>query len=169
MKPSGSSPGSAAAASPWWAAVHRTAVASRTRWLVTSTGPVDRGDRDKIPDDGWLGEINNDEDVDAVTLGSQTFAVCDSKHGGVRYRSTSKNVADGTSQGKTAHCNGDEEVIGGGVISHSSYAHGMYVVDTYNIPTNDGWYGRVHNWPNRTARTASSPSRRSALGDLDEG
>ena len=119
---------------------------------VNSTGPVDLGDPDKVPDDGWRGEINNDEDVDAITLGANTYAICDSKHGGVRYRSESRNVHDGATVSKDVHCKGHERIIGGGVVSHSAYKHGLYVVDTYNIAGDDGWYGRVDNYPTADAK-----------------
>ncbi len=121
--------------------------------IVSSTGPVDLGDPDKVPDDGWRGEVNNDEDGGAATLGATTYAICDSKHGDVRYRSLSRNVHDGQIVSKDVHCKGRERVIGGGVVSHSAYRHGLYVTDSFNIAGDDGWVAHVDNWPTPDGKT----------------
>ena len=54
---------------------------------INSTGPVDLGDKDKVPDDGWHGELNNDEDASGTRWTCKVSAFCDTKHNNVHYRS----------------------------------------------------------------------------------
>ena len=111
---------------------------------VNSLGPVDLRDRDKAPDDGWRGEVNNRQDGGAETVEVTTYAVCDSKHEKLRYRSRTMKVVDGLLKGKTASCNKGEQLMGGGLISTSTYKQGVYVTDSFR--TLEGvWFGQVHN------------------------
>jgi hypothetical protein len=112
---------------------------------ANSSGPVDLGDRDKVPDDGWRADVNNDEDPGGASEGGVVYAICDTEHN-LRYRSASLSIADGALEEKLVGCPQDRQAIGGGVISHSAYRHGLYVSDTYPA-VNDRWAARVHNWP----------------------
>ena len=67
---------------------------------VNSLGPVDLRDRDKAPDDGWRAEVNNRQDGGAETVEVTTYAVCDSKHEKLRYRSRTMKVVDGAAEGQ---------------------------------------------------------------------
>ena len=112
---------------------------------VSSTGPVDLGDQDKIPDDGWRAEVNNDEDASGDTLQIRAHAFCDTKHNNVSYRSKTTKLSDGELDGAIVKCGQDGLLIGGGVLSHSDYSHGLYVSDTFK--DGSAWESRVANWP----------------------
>jgi hypothetical protein len=129
---------------------------------INSTGPIDLDDRDKIPDDGWHGEVNNDEDASGDTLDMKVHAFCDTKHNNVSYRSKTTKVTDGDLEGAIVKCRHDGHLIGGGVLSHSSYPHGLYVSDTYK--DQDAWESRVANWPTPDAKTRKITTTAICLG-----
>jgi hypothetical protein len=129
---------------------------------VSSTGPVDLGDGDQIPDDGWRAEINNDEDASGDTLQIRAHAFCDTKHKNVRYRSKTTKLSDGELDGAIVKCGPDGLLIGGGVLSHSDYSHGLYVSDTYK--DGSAWESRVANWPTPDGKQRKTTTTAICLG-----
>lgn len=129
---------------------------------VSSTGPVDLGDPDKIPDDGWRAEVNNDEDASGDTLQIRAHAFCDTKHNNVSYRSKTTKLGDGELDGAIVKCGDGAKLIGGGVLSRSSYSHGLYVSDTFK--DGDAWESRVANWPTPDAKQRKTTTTAICLG-----
>ena len=129
---------------------------------VSSTGPVDLGDPDKIPDDGWRAEVNNDEDASGDTLQIRAHAFCDTKHNNVSYRSKTTKLGDGELDGAIVRCSDDAKLIGGGVLSRSNYAHGLYVSDTFK--DGSAWESRVANWPTPDGKQRKTTTTAICLG-----
>ena len=67
---------------------------------LSMSAPVDGKDADKVPDDGWRFEVNNDEDVGGKVVKGTVTAICDKRRpsSAYHYRADQKNVQD-ASQG----------------------------------------------------------------------
>ena len=133
---------------------------------INSTGPVDLGDRDKIPDDGWHGEVNNDEDGSGDTLDMKVHAFCDTKHQNVSYRSKTTKVSDGELDGAIVKCRHGRAPDR----RRSPLALGATgTASTSPTPTRTRTRGSPASPTGRrpTARRARSPPRRSAWVELN--
>jgi hypothetical protein len=114
---------------------------------INSTGPIDGGDPDQRPDDGWRGVGNNDEDPGAETQGLTTSAVCDRKHDSshIHYTTRETTIADASVEGRLVRCRPGRRLIGGGITARSSYAEGVYVTTTAPMEPR-AWGGFAENY-----------------------
>ena len=121
---------------------------------ISSTGPMDDGDRGRTPEDGWRGAAINSNDPANQSVRMHVYAVCDTKRSlrKVDYRSDTVTIPDAEELGTVpVHCREGETVIGGGVIAHASYRHFLYLSGTDPRPFPDnfpfGWDGAGYNFP----------------------
>ena len=78
---------------------------------VVESYPVDDGDPDSEPDDGWVGRASNYGSAGPAKL--KVFAVCASK--ALTYRSDVERVDAGTQEGNSVNCPQGTRVVGGGM------------------------------------------------------
>jgi hypothetical protein len=112
---------------------------------ISATAPADGKDRDRVPDDGWRAELNNDEGG-ATSASASVYAICDGTRSPSKYRfvSSQDTAADGFGGSETVACPQGTRLAGGGAQTFSAYRHGLYVAQT-NINAN-GWTATVHNY-----------------------
>jgi hypothetical protein len=117
---------------------------------LSMSAPVDARDKDKLPDDGWRVEINNDEDPNALTTYSNLYAICDKKRNpsDYRYVTNTARVPDGSQRVARAKCLRDEKAISGGVEVKAPYAASMLVNSTFRAELGErtGWVAIVDNY-----------------------
>lgn len=78
---------------------------------VVESYPVDDGDPDSEPDDGWVGRASNYGSAGPAML--KVFAVCTTK--ALSYRSSTHGVPGGTQVGDSVNCPPGTRVVGGGM------------------------------------------------------
>jgi hypothetical protein len=113
---------------------------------VVASYPFDNRDRNRIPDDGWVGITNNKSALSTVM---RTFAVC-VKTAGYVYNSSATTISGAALTLTSAGCPADMEVIGGGA---SVSGKSPYIELVYSTPTdtdgddvrNNGWGVGVRN------------------------
>ena len=127
---------------------------------LSSSAPVDDGDKDNRPDDGWAAELNNDEGGSLLdTL--DVFAICDRTHkaSGFSYESRTKRLKDAELRGIGAPC-GSDALVGGGVSTAAKYKHGLYIDSTFPFASQNEWFAYVTNFetPDGDARKITATS-----------
>lgn len=117
---------------------------------LSMSAPVDGKDPDKVPDDGWRVEINNDEDGDQLVTKSNLYAICDKKHGAsaYRYRTQAGDIPEGAQGSIDTVCRKGETLIGGGVEARAPYEASMLINSTSRTVVADRprWSGYVDNY-----------------------
>jgi hypothetical protein len=121
-----------------------TAAGFTAEAYVSSLGPVDRRDRDRLPDDGWLAEVHNRQDAGGASVQVTAYAICDAKHERLRYRSFTKSPRDGALNGPAATCRGGQTLVGGGLVSSAQYRHAVFLTDS-SLTLEGTWLGQVQN------------------------
>ena len=110
---------------------------------LSSSAPLDDGDRDSRPDGWYVAAEGAGEDSPATTM--DTYAVCDQerKPKNYRYAKSTEPVEDGTQGEATAVCGLFQARVGGGVLSDSRFAHRLRINTTY--PVGGGWDTFIDN------------------------
>jgi hypothetical protein len=115
---------------------------------INSTYPIDTGDADEKPDDGWEADVYN---ISGGPKNFAAYAIC-RESGSVTYRAKRvTDVAPSDSGTATVKCPRGTRVAGGGLFVNGEIALG-YVNRTYPIDggdedtkPDDGWRGRGYN------------------------
>ncbi len=118
---------------------------------VSSTRPIDNGDRDSKPDDGWFGRATNRSGGDKAM---DVFAIC--RKGSYAYRSNTVRLPDLTQGAGLVPCPKGTRVTGGGVGLNrpsGSDVFGIEVSGTFpfdlgtdpNPAPDDAWAGGANN------------------------
>ena len=114
---------------------------------LSSSTPLDGGDRDSRPDGWYVAAEGAGEDSPASTM--DVYAVCDQERKPKKYRyvTAKADVEDDTQNFAIAMCDPDpldpEPLVGGGVISDSKFVHALRINSTY--PEGTAWTGYVDN------------------------
>jgi hypothetical protein len=77
---------------------------------MATTAPFDGRDRNRRPEDGWIGEINTGSQPQTMT----TYAVC-APFSGISYPAKMRSVQPGTRRGAEVACREGHALLGGGV------------------------------------------------------
>ena len=111
---------------------------------LSSSAPLDGGDRDTRPDGWYVAAEGAGNDDPASTM--DVYAVCDQERRPKKYRYMTEkaDVEDGTQNLATAICDLFEPRVGGGVISNSKFGHVLRINSTYP-EGGTGWTGAVDN------------------------
>ena len=114
------------------------------RVQLSSSAPLDDGDRDRLPDGWYVAAEGAGEDSAATTM--DVYAVCDQERKPKKYRYTKSTepVEDGTQGEATAVCDVVEPRVGGGILSQSKFAHALRINTTYPAG-GTGWDTFVDN------------------------
>ena len=121
---------------------------------VVETYPVDDGDADKRPDDGWVGRASNYGSAGDTKL--QVFAVC-SPHN-FSYRFATKRVGASTQVGKSVSCGKGDRVVGGGMEitkpgdETESATVAPFDGDDADAKADDGWGAWANNESSKARR-----------------
>lgn len=115
---------------------------------VAQTGPIDSGDTNSLPDNGWHGFANNGSTSSATM---DVIAVC-AKSGTYRYVESDEVTLQDNSVGSTlANCPARTQVTGGGV-DVFGFNNGFEVESSVPIDSgdagakpDDGWLGTANN------------------------
>jgi hypothetical protein len=112
---------------------------------INSTFPIDTGDPDRRPDDGWEGDVYN---ISGTAKSFSAYAIC-KENGPVTYRI--KKVGGAPPNTATVDCPGGTRAAGGGLRVGGQIPEG-YVNRTYpfdggdgDTKPDDGWRGRGYN------------------------
>lgn len=114
---------------------------------LVQSAPFDGKDGDSIPDDGWLGSVNNKGDVPAKM---RVVAIC-SKAFALTYEVATTFAFNGQRTEIDATCPGDSVVIGGGVANTGGDStvelSASVAFDDADMGTvaSDGWRGAINN------------------------
>ncbi len=117
-----------------------TVTGGNTFTRVASNGPIDGGDRNRTPDDGWEGSIaNRTPDARRMT----TFAIC-ATTGRYRYINSTQKTMPNTFGQETALCPAGMVIVGGGGVVRGA---GVKTHRYEDRPTAapDGWRVSVRN------------------------
>jgi hypothetical protein len=82
---------------------------------VASSAPYDGPDADRVPDDGWVGEINAGSSDRSMT----TYAIC-APFSGIEYRKNDFSALAGNQRRATVRCPEGTRSYGGGVLTKGS-------------------------------------------------
>jgi hypothetical protein len=115
---------------------------------INSTFPIDTGDTDEKPDDGWEGDVYN---ISGASKGFSAYAIC-KESGPVTYRVKNvRGVAPDSAKTATVKCPHGTRVAGGGLfvggLIPQGFVNRTYPFDGADQDTkpDDGWRGRGYN------------------------
>ena len=131
----------------WHATTGSAFIATTNSW-INSSYPMDGGDPEHTPDDGWQGRVF---DTVGGIGGFSLYVVC-IRGRDLRYvKDEPVSIAAGESVTRRVGCKEDEHVVGGGARLSGPADQGRLVStfpdddgDADDVP-DDGWQSRVHN------------------------
>ena len=106
---------------------------------VTGSFPIDRGDGDERPDDGWRAKVTN-ENAEPVSM--ETVAIC-ARRGRLTYPTEARTLPEDTERTARARCRSSAQVIGGGL----------------NVPGSDPGYEGSESYPFDSRRCSRQAGR----------
>ncbi len=114
---------------------------------LTNSTPQPAGDPNQTPDEGWLSEGNLAPAFPTATMIS--YAICAERASKIRYRSSSKLVAAGVTDGANVNCPKNTVATGGGTLTDSDLGD-MIIVGSRPTPFDKkkptGWVTVAHNY-----------------------
>ncbi len=123
---------------------------------LSMSAPVDGKDADKVPDDGWRFEVNNDEDVDGKVVKGTVTAICDKRRpsSAYHYRTDQKNVQDASQGILSLGCSNSETLMSGGAEAKAPYNASMLLnSSSYLVVGDPNWFTAADNYATPDGKT----------------
>lgn len=127
---------------------------STTAGPLNRSLPIDRGDRDRQPDDGWI--VTRTDEPGAPVGTSFVHVMCDSKQRA--YQSAVRRIADGAAKTVKARCGRSQHVSGGGAVLLGAPIHGE-IESTYPFDGGDRGRKPDDGWAIRASNLDHQPQR----------